>query len=90
MVLYEYPFNEGIRTMLRLEHLFGRLETLIGRDGAIDHQDAINTPAPRTRLGQKRNVKHHGSPIGTRSPGQGFGTDHRMQHRLEALSRAGV
>ena len=25
MILYEYPFNESIRTMLRLEHLFNRL-----------------------------------------------------------------
>ena len=29
MVLYEYPFNEGIRTMLRLEHLFDRLGQLV-------------------------------------------------------------
>ena len=29
LVLYEYPFNEGIRTMLRLEHLFHRLTQLI-------------------------------------------------------------
>ena len=28
LVLYEYPFNEGIRTMLRLEHLFDRLGQL--------------------------------------------------------------
>ena len=29
LVLFEYPFHEGIRTMLRLEHLFDRLGTLI-------------------------------------------------------------
>jgi hypothetical protein len=29
LVLYEYPFNEGIRTMLRLEHLFDRLGQLV-------------------------------------------------------------
>jgi hypothetical protein len=32
LVLYEYPFNEGIRTMLRLEHLFDRLAQLMPRD----------------------------------------------------------
>jgi cell division FtsZ-interacting protein ZapD len=31
LVLYEYPFNESIRTMLRLEHLFDRLGQLIAR-----------------------------------------------------------
>lgn len=43
MVLYEYPFNEGIRTMLRLEHLFGRLRTLTQRDDAVDHHFALAT-----------------------------------------------
>jgi hypothetical protein len=32
LVLYEYPFNESIRTMLRLEHLFDRLGQLIARE----------------------------------------------------------
>lgn len=43
MVLYEYPFNEGIRTMLRLEHLFDRLGQLIPRDTALDHHYALAT-----------------------------------------------
>ncbi|WP_374675984.1 cell division protein ZapD [Ideonella sp.] len=43
MVLYEYPFNEGIRTMLRLEHLFARLHTLLPRDTAVDHHFALVT-----------------------------------------------
>ncbi|UUX95770.1 cell division protein ZapD [Aquabacterium sp. J223] len=43
MVLYEYPFNESIRTMLRLEHLFGRLGTLIAREAAVDHHFALAT-----------------------------------------------
>ena len=41
MVLYEYPFNEGIRTMLRLEHLFDRMAGLIARDSAVDHHYAL-------------------------------------------------
>jgi cell division protein ZapD len=43
LVLYEYPFNEGIRTMLRLEHLFDRLGQLIARDSALDHHFALAT-----------------------------------------------
>ena len=43
MVLYEYPFNESIRTMLRLEHLFDRLGQLATRDTAVDHHYAIAT-----------------------------------------------
>ena len=41
MILYEHPFNESIRTMLRLEHLFERLQVLVARDSAIDHHHAI-------------------------------------------------
>lgn len=43
MILYEYPFNESIRTMLRLEHLFDRLGQLIPRDAAVDHHYALAT-----------------------------------------------
>jgi cell division protein ZapD len=43
LVLYEYPFHEGIRTMLRLEHLFDRLGQLVARDAAVDHHFALAT-----------------------------------------------
>ena len=43
LVLYEYPFNEGIRTMLRLEQLFGRLDLLVARDDPVDHHFALAT-----------------------------------------------
>jgi cell division protein ZapD len=43
LVLYEYPFHEGIRTMLRLEHLFDRLGELVGRDAPVDHHFALVT-----------------------------------------------
>jgi cell division protein ZapD len=43
LVLYEYPFNEGIRTMLRLEHLFDRLGQLVARDATVDHHFALVT-----------------------------------------------
>ena len=43
MVLYEYPFNESVRTMLRLEHLFDRLGQLLPRDAPVDHHFALVT-----------------------------------------------
>lgn len=43
MILYEYPFNESIRTMLRLEHLFDRLGQLVARETAVDHHYALAT-----------------------------------------------
>ena len=43
LILYEYPFHEGIRTMLRLEHLFGRLGQLVPRDAPVDHHFALAT-----------------------------------------------
>ena len=43
LVLYEYPFNESIRTMLRLEHLFDRLGQLVVRETSVDHHYALST-----------------------------------------------
>ena len=43
MIRYEFPFNESIRTLLRLEHLFDRLGQLVVRDAALDHHHALTT-----------------------------------------------
>ena len=43
MILYEYPFNERIRTYLRLEHLFRRLGELVPSDSALSHHYALVT-----------------------------------------------
>ena len=43
MILYEYPFNERLRTYLRLEQLFRRLGELIPRTHALDHHFALVT-----------------------------------------------
>ena len=43
MILYEYPFNERVRTYLRLEQLFSRLSVLISRVDALDHHFAIQS-----------------------------------------------
>ena len=43
VILYEYPFNERIRTYLRLEQLFRRLAELVAREHPLDHHYAIAT-----------------------------------------------
>ena len=43
MILYEYPFNERLRTYLRLEQLFRRLFELVTRDSPVDHHFALAT-----------------------------------------------
>lgn len=43
MILYEYPFNERIRTYLRLERLFDRFSELSARSSALDHHFALIT-----------------------------------------------
>jgi cell division protein ZapD len=40
-ITYEYPFNERIRTYLRLESLFRRLLELVARDSPLDHHYAL-------------------------------------------------
>lgn len=41
MITYEFPLNERIRTMLRLEDLYGRINHFIARDSSDDHHAAI-------------------------------------------------
>ncbi|SDC74688.1 cell division protein ZapD [Paracidovorax valerianellae] len=43
VILYEYPFNERLRTYLRLEQLFRRLGELIPRHHPLDHHYALVT-----------------------------------------------
>jgi len=43
VILYEYPFNERIRTYLRLEHLFRRLGELVPAESALSHHFALVT-----------------------------------------------
>lgn len=43
LILYEYPLNEHIRTLLRLEDLFERLEFFAAREHALDHHVALVT-----------------------------------------------
>lgn len=43
MILYEYPFNERLRTYLRLEQLYRRLGELLTRSHPVDHHFALLT-----------------------------------------------
>ena len=43
MITYEYPFNERIRTLLRLEDLFDKAGHFIEYEGAYEHHVAITT-----------------------------------------------
>jgi len=43
VILYEYPFNERIRTYLRLEHLFRRLGELVPSESPLSHHYALVT-----------------------------------------------
>ena len=43
MITYEYPFNERIRTLLRLEDLFERVRFFLARQDALDHHATLLT-----------------------------------------------
>ncbi len=57
MILYEYPFNERIRTYLRLEHMFRRLSTLMARSDALDHHFALTTVFEIMDVGARADLK---------------------------------
>lgn len=43
MILYEYPLNERIRTLLRLEDLFEKMDIFAKREHPLDHHVALVT-----------------------------------------------
>ena len=57
MILYEYPFNERIRTYLRLEHLFLRLGELMARPTSLDHHFALTTMFEIMDVGSRADLK---------------------------------
>jgi cell division protein ZapD len=42
LILFEYPFNERVRTLLRLESLFDRMIFFAGLNDARQHQVALS------------------------------------------------
>ncbi len=57
MILYEYPFNERIRTYLRLEQLFLRLGEFMSRESALDHHFALVTIFEVMDVGARADLK---------------------------------
>ena len=57
MILYEYPFNERIRTYLRLHQLFNRLSQLTQRVESIDHHFALTTLFEIMEVGSHSELK---------------------------------
>ena len=57
VILYEYPFNERIRTYLRLERLFLSLFELIPRSDALDHHFALTTIFEVMDVGARADLK---------------------------------
>lgn len=57
MILYEYPFNERIRTYLRLEHLFLNLSALMARTDPMDHHFALTTIFEVMDVGARADLK---------------------------------
>ncbi len=57
LIRYEYPFNESVRTLLRLEHLFNRMATLVFREAPIDHHFALVTLFEVMDVGSRADIK---------------------------------
>ncbi len=57
VLLYEFPFNESVRTLLRLEHLFDRLSQLAAREAPIDHHFALVTLFEVLEVAQRTDLK---------------------------------
>lgn len=57
MILYEYPFNERMRTYLRLENLFLRLSELVNRESPVDHHHALATIFEIMDVGARADLK---------------------------------
>jgi cell division protein ZapD len=43
VIVYEYPLNERVRTLLRLEDLFERVRFFLSRNDSLDHHAALLT-----------------------------------------------
>jgi cell division protein ZapD len=57
VILYEHPFNERVRTYLRLEHLFQRFDELTTRDRPVDNHFALVTLFELVEAGGRTDIK---------------------------------
>ena len=57
MIQYEYPFNERIRTLLRLEDLFEKSSYFAAHDGAHEHHAALLTLFEMIEVASRADLK---------------------------------
>ncbi|CAG7599430.1 cell division protein ZapD [Candidatus Vallotia tarda] len=57
MILYEYPLNERIRTLLRLEDLFDRFTFFLAREDPREHHVALTTLFEITEVTSRSELK---------------------------------
>ena len=57
MITYAHPFNERIRTLLRLEELFRRFERFVARTETLDHHIALTTLFEILEVSARADVK---------------------------------
>ena len=54
---YEFPLNERIRTLLRLEDLFSKFEFFVSQDHRLDHHTALLTLFEIIEVGSRADLK---------------------------------
>jgi cell division protein ZapD len=57
VILYEYPLNERVRTLLRLEDLFERMDHFVRGDHPFDHHIALTTMFEVTEVASRADLK---------------------------------
>ena len=57
VIRYEHPLNERVRTLMRLEDLFARLDTFAARSTAPDHHAALLTLFEITDVASRADLK---------------------------------
>lgn len=57
MISYEYPLNEKMRTLLRLEDLFSKFDLFMNRDSSYDHHAALSTLFELLEVGCRADLK---------------------------------
>ncbi|MDE3010399.1 MAG: cell division protein ZapD [Pseudomonadota bacterium] len=57
MITYEYPLNEKVRTLLRLEDMYDRVLLFTGRDAPRDHEVAFSRLFEILDAGSRSDVK---------------------------------
>ena len=57
MLLYEYPLNERVRTLLRLEDTFERFDYFAAQDHPLAHHSALGTLFDILEIGSRSDLK---------------------------------